>query len=197
MSADGETPSPERGKRRLLVDELAALLDSLRTLYTQISAKLWHRRMQPPAPSAMAGESADIAGSLNGHIERAASEARVSSEASPGADSSMERSGQSVVGRENPLQIPGLRLFSGLARYFRRRGGSAGYQRLGEKMRANTTRHINQALRLAKRGDARGAKVRAELAESAMKTASQYLPEEEYRTFKQHVESRLEEIVGR
>ena len=197
MSADGETSSPERGKRRLLVDELAALLDSLRTLYTQISAKLWHRRMQPPEPSPMAGDSADITGSLSGHIERSAAEARASSEPSPGADSSMERSGRSGTVHKKPRQSPTSRLFSGLSRYFRRRGGSAGYHRLGEKMRADTTRHINQALRLAKRGDARGAKVRAELAESAMKTASQYLPEEEYRTFKQHVESRLEEIVGR
>ncbi len=192
MSTDGEAPSPGSGKRGLLVNELAALLQSLRTLYTQIAANLWHRRMQPPEPSAMAGESADIADSLSGHIERMAAEA--STEPSPGADGSTERS--DAVRKKSKL-LPPSRLFSALSSRFRGKSGSVASQQLGEKMRADTMRHINKALRLAKGGDAQGAKVHAELAENAMKTASQYLPEEEYRTFKQDVETRLKEIAER
>ncbi len=192
MSADGETPSPERGKRRLLFNELAVLLDSLRTLYTRISAELWHRRTQPPAPSALVGESADIAASLSGHIERSAAEA--STETSPGVDGLTERSD---AVRKKSKHLPTSRLFSDLSSRFRGKGGSVASQHLGEKMRADTMRHINMALRLAKRGDARGAKVHAELAESAMKTASQYLPEEEYRVFKQDVETQLKDIAER
>lgn len=197
MSADGETPNPESGKGRLLAHELAALLDSLRRLYTRISAHLWQRRMQPPEASALAGESADIADSLSGHIERSAAEARASPESFADAQSARERSGRSGTIRKKPRQSPSFRLFDALSKHFKRSGGSAGYHRLGEKMRADTLRHINKALRLAKRGDTRGAKVHAGLAENAMKTASQYLPEEEYRAFKQDVEKRLKEIVGR
>ncbi len=194
MSTDGETPSPGSGKRNLLVNELAALLQSLRTLYTQVAAKIWHRRMQPPEPSALAGESPDIAGSLSGHIERTAAEAEASTEPSPDADGSMERS--DAVRKKSKL-LPPSRLFSALSSRFKGKSGSVASPQLGEKMRADTTRHINKALRLAKDGDAQGAKVHAELAENAMKTASQYLPEEEYRTFKQDVETQLKEIAER
>lgn len=197
MSADSEESGSEKQKRSMLVNELAALLDALRKLYAQISVKLWHRRMEPSPPSPLAGESADITGSLNGHIERSVSEARASSEPSPSADSPMESPAGFGTRHKEKRLLPGVRLFSGLSKYFKRRGGGAGYRRLGEKMRAETTRHINEALRLARRGDVQGAKVHTELAESAMKTASRYLPEEEYRAFQQDVETRLKAIVGR
>ena len=195
MSTDAETPDPKRDERHGLAGELAALLDALQALYTQISTKLWHRRMEPPPPSALAGDSADITGALSGHIERTAAEAASGAIDNP-PEKPTEHPVKSVPAGGKKRPEPGMRLFSGFTRHLRRRGRGAGQRHLGEKLRADTLRHINDALRLARRGDAQGAKLRTELAESAMRTASNYLPEEEYLAFKQELEERLKGIVG-
>ncbi len=44
-----------------------------------------------------------------------------------------------------------------------------------EKMEAKTMEYINKVMRLAKQGDAEGAKINAELAESTLKTVIEYM----------------------
>ncbi len=66
-----------------------------------------------------------------------------------------------------------------------------------EKMEAKTMEYINKAMRLAKQGNAEGAKVNAELAESALKTVIEYMSEEEYQAFRKEVENRMQAIMGK
>jgi hypothetical protein len=90
----------------------------------------------------------------------------------------------------------GSGLFGALSKYFSRHRGSAHVEPfMREKMRSNTLDHINKAMVLAKRGDAQGAKIHAGLAENAMRTAGEYMSDEEYRQFKEKVETRLKSVM--
>jgi hypothetical protein len=62
---------------------------------------------------------------------------------------------------------------------------------MAEKMRANTLDHLNRALILARLGQGDGARIHADLAETAMETAVRYMSQEEYRALEAEVERRL------
>jgi hypothetical protein len=83
-------------------------------------------------------------------------------------------------------------MFNDLSGLFARHRGQAGLDSLmAEKMRANTLDHLNRALILARRGEGEGARIHADLAETAMETAAKYMSEEEYRALEAEVERRL------
>lgn len=203
MSANTEKQSKKVGKRHFLTDELHALMNALQHLYLSISSKLVTRRIEPRAPSAMAGDSADIAASLDAHLGQQAEAsqralAERAAQVNGQAEQAIASEGEQHVKRHRPEgKRSGLGLFGVLSKHFRR-GAAKGdaLASLGEKMKANTTDHINKALRLARQGNAQGAKMHAELAENAMKTASAYMPEDEYKAFKEMVENRLKSIIG-
>jgi len=58
-------------------------------------------------------------------------------------------------------------------------------------MRDNTLDYINKAISFAKAGNEQAARVHAELAENTMKTAGQYMSDEEYSRFREEVEARM------
>ena len=61
-------------------------------------------------------------------------------------------------------------------------------------MQAKTMAYINKSVRMSKLGKANAAKMYTELAENAMKTASEYMTEEEYRAFEQKVKEKLQSV---
>ena len=51
--------------------------------------------------------------------------------------------------------------------------------------------HINKAISFARTGNEKAARIHADLAESAMKTAGRYMSDEEYSRFREEVEARM------
>lgn len=192
MSKNGVVP-----KHRFRMTALRALLNALRDLYLRMGTTLLHKRMQPPASPPTAGSSANIADSMRDHIEQTAAKVATSEQSGPDADSlaAVEATaGQPAsAGRNDEALRPNL--FDGLAKRFRRNRQAGKLEpHLREKMRTNTLAHINKSMRFARQGKAEAAKIHAELAESAMKTASEYMTEEEYRAFEQDVKEKLKAI---
>ncbi len=199
MSRNTEEPQSNSQKNRFLADELNALLDALLNLQTQISSMLLSSRMQSFKPSDNARNGTDIAEQLKDKIAHAVTESRTSGHASEVPSSNSIRQDKAAPdGSAAPTKqsSPELRLFIGLSNSLSKRVATHKIQpRMTKKMEAKTMEYINKAMRLAKQGNAEGAKVNAELAESALKTVIEYMSEEECQAFKKEVENRMKAIM--
>jgi len=188
-------------KRRFLSDELNALLDSLLNLQMQISSMLLSSRMRSFKPSNNARNGTDIAEQLKDKIAHTVTESKTSGHASEiPSSNSIRRDKAAPAGSavHTKQSSPELRLFIGLSNSLSKRVAAHKIQpSMTEKMEAKTMEYINKAMRLAKQGNAEGAKVNAELAESALKTVIEYMPEEEYQAFTKEVENRMKAIIGK
>jgi len=177
--------------------ELQTLLSSLLGLYSQVSSRLLSSRMSTQQGPATPREGLPIVDLLDHHIEQTAAAAQqsrstASDEAASATPAAPESRSIAAAGKTGPRRS-GSGIFGALSSHFgRHRNATHSEPLLREKMRANTLEHINRARVLAKRGDAKGAKVHAALAESAMRTAGEYMSDEEYRQFKEEVETRLQ-----
>lgn len=189
---------PESGSPTgAVMRELQGLIHSLLGLYSQISSRMLSSRLETRREPTTAREGLPIEHLLGDHIERTAANAPASDGASvpdkPAVSKSAPGRRSTASTREADQERSGLGLFGALSSYFGRHRSSANAEPfLREKMRTNTLNHINKALVLAKQGDAKGAKIHAGLAESAMQTAGEYMDEEEYLQFKTEVETRLQ-----
>lgn len=196
MPAD-RTPSNSDSPARAVVRELQGLIQSLLGLYSQVSSRILNNRMATRVESTTGRDGLPIEELLGDHIERTAAEASLSDEArakdEPTASRAAPTNSPAEAEKKAGKEASGLGLFGALSNYFGRHRSPAHTEPyLREKMRKNTLDHINKALVLAKQGNARGAKVHAGLAESAMQTAGEYMDDEEYVQFKADVETRLQ-----
>ncbi len=176
--------------------DLGGLLEALKSLYRRISARLWHKRLSSATGPTSAGEeSAAIHRLLTPHLEESAEQyTQASSADAPKGHGVAADTAATSTKAINPSK-PGF--FKSLARHFGRRHAVTDLQpHLAEQMQAKTTEHVNKALQLARRGNMQGAKVYVELAEQAMKTASQYMDKQVYATYKGEVERRLKDILS-
>ncbi len=175
---------------------LSGLLEALKSLYRRISARLWRKRLSAATGPISAGEeSAAIQRSLTSHLEESAEQYEQASSAEEPIGHGLAGDATAISTKAIKPSKPGF--FKSLARHFGRRHAVADLQpHLAEQMQAKTTEHINKALQLARRGKAQGAKVHVELAEEAMKTASQYMDKQAYATYKEEVERRLKDILS-
>jgi hypothetical protein len=202
MPQEDQASDPVGLQRRFLIDELQALMDALRELSLRIGAHRVRQRISASRLSAPVGERVRIRESLEPHLEATAATVGARRDPPRGASEGEGTVVAPLDAEAHPAEpVPGAgigRFFREVAVSLRRRRGIADFQpHLGEKMQATTIRHINRALSLAKQGNAAGAKVYAGLAESAMETAGRYMAAEEYRAFREEVESRLSSLVQR
>ena len=87
------------------------------------------------------------------------------------------------------------RALSGLGRYFRsKQTESVRDPEMSKKLKKSTWNHIHTALRLARQGEVRTARLHADIANHALHEAGHYMSEEEYRKFTLEVEEKLSEI---
>lgn len=191
-----QTPSESSSPARVVARELQGLIQSLLGLYSQVSSRLLSSRMEIRYESTEGRDGLPIEDLLGDHIERTAAESSASDEDGatdgPTVSSNATDHHPDASATKADQERSGLGLFGALSNYFGRQRSSAQAEPyLREKMRKNTLDHINKALVLAKQGDAKGAKVHAGLAESAMQTAGGYMTDEEYVQFKAEVEARL------
>jgi len=180
----------------LPVSTLGTLINALRELFTQMASRLLHERLQRQNGSVKKRGSVPIRSLMAKHIaesaERAGQQQRAAGEesraASAPASGGFADTG-ALKGGSEPTR-PGV--FSDLSQRFARHRSQAKLEPfMAEKMRANTLEHVNKALALARQGNAQGAQIHAELAETAMETAGEYMSDDEYGWLKETVEARL------
>ncbi len=189
---------PDNHKRGVLIDEISALLQALQSLYLQVSSRLLHLRLGDPSanPGNGAADPVNIAGTLGEHLERQAAEAKDRGDAQHADAAGREHAQAHPLSARDRDGRPYNAPSGERPKHFHGRGPAADLQpHMREKMQANTLEHINKALRLAREGNAEGAKLHAQLAEHAMQTAGDYMPPEQYQSFREEVETRLRAIL--
>jgi len=195
MAADGRTPDSGPGKPNPWTDWLQTLIRSLQSLYAELSARLLESRLQAGAGTNEPRESAPIQDLLSEHIVNQV-EGPAPTEQAQQPEASADTKPMTRAGpRRGPVRgartIPAP-VVDSLSGYFSRYRSSAHRQPfLRDRMRSNTLHHINKAISLAKAGNEKSARFHAKLAESAMKTAGQYMSDEEYSKFREEVEARM------
>jgi hypothetical protein len=195
MSTDRRTTDSTAPGQTILT-ELQTLLGSLLGLYAQVSSRLLNSRMRTKQESAASREGIPVEKLLARHIDETAAAfaqaQRASDGEKPAASPRTSRTRPTVSADKAGARRPAAGLLGALSQYFDRHPSSPHCEPLvREKMRSRTLDHINKALVLARQGDAERAKIHAGLAESAMRTAAEYMSDEEYREFTAQVQSRL------
>jgi len=192
MPSDPKTE--EITSRTGIVNRLLNLTSVLQALYTQVSARLLQGRTeaakQPKAQRDALPISKFIDDSLN---DSAPIPARKKGGLFQDEPTFSQPYGGEVLGRRSQgarRLLPDL--FNGLKlRFAQRRSSQYLEPFMREKMRKNALSHVNKALALAREGQADGARIHAELAENAMKTAGEYMSDEDYRQFREELEAKL------
>jgi len=200
MPRNTEGAQSNSQKSHVLLGELNALLDALLNLQMQISRMLLSSRMRSFKPSDSVRNGTDIAEQLKDKIAHTVAESKTSGHASkiPSTDS-IRRDKAAPAGSavHTKQSSPELRLFIDLSNSLSKQVSAHKIQpRMTEKMETKTMEYINKAMRLAKQGNEEGAKVNAELAESALTTVIEYMSEEECKDFKKEIENRMKAIMG-
>lgn len=169
---------------------LRSLIESLHQLQMTLSSKLRHTHLSSSKPAGEMKESVDIWKRLETHLEETQvvrQEDEKPDHAHIGLREELpEIKTHSLEQEQNPLSD-----------FYAHKASASPHIHMDEQMQKNTMEHLNRALHLARRGDKEGAKVHAELAETAMETASQFMSHEEYEAFHTEVEKRLESLVSK
>ena len=168
--------------------DLTSLIEAMQRLMHTIGSLAWASRLHDAGQNTGASAEVAIADRLSHHLERTAQDADLWSTLPP-QDGNLEPSQRRTTrpiaeGVPSGTQVPPPR----------RTAAPAAQPRVGEQLQRRTLDYINNSLRLARYGDKAGAKLNAELAENAMKTAAQYLPAAEFHEFRHRVEERLHNL---
>jgi hypothetical protein len=200
MYKDPEELQSDTTKSRFMPEELYGLIDALQNLHIHISSILARTRINAARPPSGPRDSLNIADPLKEYIVRATVKPRGSGQESMRQHVESLRSHRDVpIGSVEHAEPPSPwdHEENALSQYLVKKAADHDYHPdMGEKMRANTIEHIKKAMRLAKQGDEEGAKINADLADSAMKTAIEYMSEDEYVIFRQEVIKRLDALQG-
>jgi len=177
------------------MDRLQALIRSLQSLYAQLSSRLLEYRMLAGSGTHVARESLLIQDLLSEHIAKnIEAPDRTKQAEQPKASWDTEaktRAGARRGSARGQRVFPAL-VVNALSEHFSRyRSLTQRQPFIRDRMRDNTLDYINKAISFAKAGNEQAARVHAELAENAMKTAGQYMSDEEYSRFREEVEARM------
>ncbi len=176
------------------MQDLNGLISDLRALYAKISVLRLRSRMETRRSQSGSAADVDVAGRLKTFIGNATPE-DTESDAQAGTKSDSE--GPTFEEQVADFFGEKRQLFEDLSNWWRQRGSGTPVMEpyMGEKLQKSAMEHINRALRLAKQGKVKAAEVHAELAESAVKAAAQYMEEPEYGAFKAQVQERLGKLL--
>ena len=161
----------------------SSLIDTLMQLYFKISHKLCEVHLGG-TKMGKTRESIDIWGRLGEHVER-------TPVVEHGSETPPPMTAHAQYGNSNGSEL----IANELGDYYSRGHNTPSHPHISDQMRSKTFEHISLSLHLARRGDKEGARLHIELAENAMRTASQFMKKDEYLEFRLQVEDRLESIV--
>jgi len=179
-----------------------SLIKGIMQLYMQVSTRLLQFRVDRSASTGGDAADTDVAKLLIARVREhaaesggagntaASSNAAGSVRSEPSAEESAEE--PMVDGADAAMQNPSA-LPNELSLHLARGPKAGGLRpRIGEQLKRRTFDYINQALDLAKQGKIESAETCAKLAESALRTAAEYLSAEEFLAFKNEVRSRVQ-----
>lgn len=167
------------------------LLDALRNLYSKVVLRALHLRMHSNNKTYKSNHHHDISKHLTRHIEHLT---KVESPTKNGINTANTfiRNGDNQNNQNKRLITT---LFDGFSKFLKSdKTHSRQYVYLSERLKKSAWTHIHSALRMARQGDKTSAKLHADIANSALKEASHYMPVEEYKVFCEEVTDALSEI---
>jgi len=182
--------------------EINALLHALQRLYARITSLFLNKRMGSYREETGSVAGQDLATLLSDHIDRLA--ARGPANSGETQRQASEQKVQTATQKPSPVrpasdhQVPIVSgTVKGLGRYFKsNRTEQVLDPELSEKLKKSAWDHIHTALRLARQGEARTAKLHLDIASQALKEAAHYMSREEHIAFTVEVEEKLGEITG-
>lgn len=182
--------------------KINALLHALQRLYARITSLLLHKRMGSYREEAGSVADHDLTTLLSDHIDRLAEPRPANSGKSPrrvSGDDVHTATQNSTPGRPHAVHRVSIvsRTLNALGRYFKSGQTKTVLDpELSKKLKKSAWDHIHTALRLARQGDARTAKLHLDIASQALKEAAHYMSREEHIAFTVEVEEKLGEITG-
>ena len=168
-------------------DNYQSLLYKLKSLYTRIFLVSLHNRIHSYHPVTHTNIHPDMNGFLYKLIDEIVNE--VSNTYSP--DDYQHLKFLDDKNHQNPVRAtPAPRTttmvsmtLNGLSLYLQNQNVVEFDQRMSEKLTRCFWDHVHSAHRFARFGDAKTAKLHADIASNAMKSLSQYMPSDEYQAF--------------
>lgn len=182
--------------------EIKALLHALQRLYSRIASLVLYKRMGSYRKEAGTVAGHDLTALLSDHIDRVAASRRASGQKTqPQVSAQQDQTATQTLspGRHHSGHQVSIvsRTLNGLGRHFKsRRTESVVDPELSKKLKMSTWTHIHTALRLARQGEERTAKLHLDIASHALEEAAHYMSREEYLAFTVEVEEKLGEITG-
>lgn len=183
------------------IREIKALLQALERLYSGMASRVLHARMGAYRRQTGSLADHDLAALLSDHLDRLAAAKRANRGEVPPrpARQGVSEGQRELIEKHHPavrqVSVVG-RAFGGLGRYFKSsRTEPVLDPELSEKLRNSTWHHIHTALRLARQGEAKTAKLHLDIASQALKEVAHYMPREDYIAFTVEVEEKLAEIT--
>lgn len=204
--------------------ELKALINALQVLYSRVASFVLNKRMDSYHEESGSVAVDNLTTLLSDHIDRLAesgsakrgkNQAQGSERKSPAAEQNVpgpegttkrQTTAQneqaaardlSMARRKSDQRVTMVgRTLSGLGRYLRSRPKETVLDpEMSDKLKKSTWTHIHTALRLARQGDARTAKLHLDIASQALKEAAHHMSREDHIAFTVEVEEKLGEIT--
>lgn len=181
------------------------LIHAVEKLYSRITLRILHKRMdayhQQPSPDNFNAHTLDIKAPLFKYIDDTSSNGQeIVTEiqtldysfflqtTNPHTPSHHELASQRIVNKKN---------VSELSRYYKsRQNGSELHTGIDEKLKHSIWEHIHAAIRHARLGDARVAKMHADIANYAYRELAHYLSNEIYAEFTLEMENQLGTLLN-
>lgn len=182
--------------------EYNALLHALKRLRSRIVLFVFQNRMNSYQKKSSADIGHDITASLSEQIDKLAFSKNEGDQGTPCSTSCQSvriETKKDLQGRNRTGHRVSkvTSVFVELSKYFKKGGAGTTLQpHVSEKLKTCTWEHIHTALRLARQGEVRTARLYAEIANNALKEAAHYMSEEEYAEFTAAVEEELNGLMG-
>lgn len=160
----------------------SGLLEALKRLYLKIVSRYVDQRQTAYHSTADGDLHQAITTALERRIESLSADGKAAVAAPAGdAGASAKHANHSPGGDWVPVEHG---VANDLSRHFEQtHTGSTFLPEVGEKLKKSTWEHIHAALRSARQGDAKTAKLHADIANNALREAAHYLPPQDYTSF--------------
>jgi len=179
-----------------------SLLEALRSLYSKVASLELNKRLQSYRRDGGADIEIDIAGQLFDHVSRLASSqaakpvVKAATPASHDAQPSADTGRPDASGPTDAVHEPSAEVGALSQHFDAGRSGSHLNPEMGGVLRKRTWEHIHAALRLARQGDAKNARLHVDLANAALAEAVHYMADNEIEEFVAEVKQKLEELTA-
>lgn len=182
-------------KSPVVLSDLSALIGSLQELYYKIATLRQQHRLERKAVATTGSAGIRIAQALRTHIDA------IPRNHATTPFSALDTTPETSIRPEHPNRTSnaasGASASEELTGWLREhRHAPPCEANLGQEVMARAAEHINQAMSLCRQGNSQAARMHADLAENAVKTAAQYMPADEFREWEQRLQVHLDAITA-